>query len=66
GVTGSVRPLHHRHDHYRFSSLRLFISCIEQPVTHCRPTYCQARRPFQTFRNQHHAAQEGKVRRVNK
>ncbi|KAJ8583088.1 hypothetical protein M405DRAFT_829421, partial [Rhizopogon salebrosus TDB-379] len=46
------------------SSVRLFIPCIEQPVAHCPPTL-SARRAFQTLLNRHHAARQGKVRRVN-
>jgi hypothetical protein len=32
-----VKSLHHLHHHYRLSSLRLFIPCIEQSVhSHCQ------------------------------
>jgi hypothetical protein len=50
-----VKSLHSFHHHYHLSSVRLFIPCIEQPVTDCPPAL-SARRPFQTLLNRRHAA----------
>ncbi|KAJ8582806.1 hypothetical protein M405DRAFT_829970, partial [Rhizopogon salebrosus TDB-379] len=60
----SVKSLYPFHHHCHLSSVRLFIPCIEQPVTDCPPTLL-ARRAFQTLLNRRHATRQGKVRRVN-